>query len=90
LEGDAVQGVVVQRDVWGPHSLHTAEGSPAAIPEEEYVPDAEAEPLVWAAVEGLYGDVHDIVQWLPGQPAEGFMAEVAARLQSMAATEMTP
>jgi hypothetical protein len=46
------------------------------------VPDAEAEPLVWAAVEGLYGDVHDIVQWLPGQPAEGFMAEVAARLQS--------
>jgi hypothetical protein len=62
---------------------YTMVGTPAAIPEEEYDPEADTGPRLWAAVESLYGDVHDIVEWLPGQPADEFMAEVAARLQSM-------
>jgi hypothetical protein len=62
---------------------YAMDGSPATIPEEEYHPDADAGPILWAAVESLYGEVHDIVEWLPGQPAEEFMAEVAGRLQSI-------
>jgi hypothetical protein len=58
-------------------------GTPSVIPEEEYDPEADRGPRLWAAVESLYGDVHDIVEWLPGQPADEFMAEVAARLQGM-------
>jgi hypothetical protein len=69
---------------------YTMIGSPSAIPEEEYESDVDVGPRLWAAIEGLYGDVHDIVEWLPGSALKSSWLRLLQGYKAWVITAMKP